>query len=54
VQSKLTVVDSGIALYSSPDFLIVFQLTEEEIETIYNRPGESVWEHCGEITDHTL
>jgi hypothetical protein len=47
VQIKLTAVDSGIALYSGPDFLIVFQLTDEGIETVYNGPGEIVWKNCG-------
>ena len=47
VQIKLTAVDSGIALYSGPDFLIAFQLTDEGIETIYNGPGEIVWKNCG-------
>jgi len=47
VQIKLTAVDSGIALYSRPDFLIAFQLNDEGIETIYNGPGEIVWKNCG-------
>jgi hypothetical protein len=46
-QIKLTAVNSGIALYSEPDFLIVLQLTDEGIETVYNGPGEIVWKNCG-------
>jgi Family of unknown function (DUF6998) len=47
VQIKLTAVDSGIALYDRPDFLIALQLTDEGIETIYNGPGKIVWKNCG-------
>src|SRR2546422_5218300 len=34
VQIKLTAVDSGIALYSRPDFLIAFQLTDPSQEAV--------------------
>jgi hypothetical protein len=47
VQIKLTAVDSGIALYSRPDFLIALHLTDGGIETIYNGPGAIVWKSCG-------
>jgi hypothetical protein len=49
VQIKLTAVDSGIALYASPDFLIAFHLTDEGIEIIYNGPGKIVWNNCGKM-----
>ncbi len=47
IQIKLTAVDSGIALYAKPDFLIALQLADRGIETIYNGPGAIVWKSCG-------
>ncbi len=47
VQIKLTAVDSSIALYDEPDFLIALQLTDEGLYIVYNGPGAIVWRNCG-------
>jgi len=46
VQIKLT-GGSSVGIYSEPKHLIVLQLAEMKVSTIYNGPGELVWKCCG-------
>jgi Family of unknown function (DUF6998) len=45
VQIKLT-GGKRVGLYSEPEHLIVLQLAEMKVKTIYNGPGGAVWKCC--------
>ena len=50
VQIKFTQGNKKVGISSEPNHLIVLRLTpEQDLEIVYNGPGEKPWENAGEL-----